>query len=134
MNKLILTVALGAAMASAPALAQATPGGGEHHGGWGKDMTRTQAQKFANAMFQRLDANHDGVLTRAEADAAATQLGGGERAAHMVARLFGDAQSITEAQAEAAALARFDAQDLNHDGTVSVAERQQARATRQGGQ
>jgi Ca2+-binding EF-hand superfamily protein len=130
MNKLLLTAALGVAMASAPALAQTTPGGGEHHGGWAKDMTRAQAQQFADGMFQRLDANHDGVLTRAEADAAATQMGGGERAAHMVARLFGEAQSVTQAQAEAAALARFDAQDVNHDGVVSAAERQQARAAR----
>jgi hypothetical protein len=31
-------------------------------------------------------------------------------------------------QFEAQQLARFDAMDLNHDGTVTAAERQQARA------
>ena len=39
-----------------------------------------------------------------------------------------DAQSITLQQAEAQALARFDRDDLNHDGVVTAAERQQARA------
>jgi hypothetical protein len=35
---------------------------------------------------------------------------------------------LTQPQAEAEALARFDRDDLNHDGVVTVAERQQARA------
>lgn len=49
----------------------------------------------------------------------------------MVARVFGDAQAVTLAQFEAHALARFDRQDLNHDGIVTAVERQQARAARQ---
>jgi len=134
--KITLFAAAAAATAFASvALAQAP--GGERHGG-NQDITRQQAGQFADAMFQRLDANHDGVLTRAEADQAAAQFGdggkGGGRAQHMVARLFGDAQSVTKAQAEAATLARFDAQDLNHDGVVSVSEREQARAARKAGQ
>jgi hypothetical protein len=48
----------------------------------------------------------------------------------MIAQAFGDAQSVTLQQFEAKALARFDAQDLNHDGTVTAAERQQAREQR----
>jgi hypothetical protein len=43
---------------------------------------------------------------------------------------FGSGQSITLQQFEAQALARFDAMDLNHDGTVTAAERQQARQQR----
>jgi hypothetical protein len=35
---------------------------------------------------------------------------------------------VTLQQFEAQSLARFDAIDLNHDGTVTAAERQQARA------
>jgi hypothetical protein len=46
----------------------------------------------------------------------------------MINRMFGDAQSITLQQAEAQALARFDRDDLNHDGVVTAAERQQVRA------
>jgi hypothetical protein len=134
MNKFLATIALGATIAAGQAAAQGAPGGERH--GWNQDMSRQQASQMANMMFDRLDLNHDGVVTRAEADQAAAQLGGdggngGGRGQRMIARLFGDSQSVTKAQAETAALARFDAQDLNHDGVVSVAERQQARAERQ---
>lgn len=123
MKTLLVTLALGAAFVSATALAQ------EHHGHGGKmqqDMTRQQARQKADAMFQRFDTNHDGTLTRDEAQAAASQFGG--RAGHMVDRMFGAAQSLTMQQAEAQAMSHFDAMDLNHDGTVSAAERKQARA------
>ena len=123
MKTLLISVALGAALVSGPALAQ------EHHGHGGdgkKDMTRQQAQQKADEIFRRLDANHDGTVTRAEAEQGASQLGGrGER---MIDRMFGGAQSVTRQQAEAQAMARFDSMDLNHDGTVSGAERKQARA------
>ena len=99
------------------------------------DTTRQQAQQRADAMFQRLDANRDGALTRDEALKAGPQTGrGGARVERLMARLFADAQSVTQAQFEAQALARFDAQDLNHDGTVSAAEREQARAARRSAQ
>jgi hypothetical protein len=45
--------------------------------------------------------------------------------------LFGDAASVTQAQFEAQALARFDRQDLDRDGVVTADERRQARAARQ---
>ena len=48
----------------------------------------------------------------------------------MIDRVFGSSTSMTRAQFEAQALARFDAMDLNHDGTVSGAERAQLRAQR----
>ena len=138
MRKLIVTIALSAGLFSAPALAQAPNGGG---GGFMKaDQTRQQAQQMADTLFQQLDANHDGVVTRAEADQAAAQFAaahGGEsghgsgRIQRMVERVFGTAQSVTLQQFEALMLARFDAQDLNHDGTVTAAERQQAREQRQ---
>jgi len=120
MRTLLVTIALGAAVVSTQAPAQ-------ERGGWmQQDMTRAEAQQMADAMFQRLDANHDGVVTRDEAQQAASKFG--ERGERMVDRLFGDAQSVTLQQAEAQALARFDRDDLNHDGTVTAAERQQARA------
>jgi hypothetical protein len=127
MNKLFLAVALSATTASTQANAQSAPA---NSGSWQQDMSRQQSQQMADSMFQQLDANHDGVVTRAEADQARTQMGG--RGGHMIERAFGTASSLTLAQFEAAALARFDAQDLNHDGIVSAAERQQARAQRQG--
>jgi len=46
----------------------------------------------------------------------------------MIADAFATSPSLTLQQFEAQALARFDAADLNHDGIVTAAERQQARA------
>jgi Ca2+-binding EF-hand superfamily protein len=123
MKRLLVTVALGAAIVSVPALAQ------EHGGGMQQDMSRQQAQQMADSMFQRFDSNHDGIVTRDEATQAASQFG--DRGARMVDRAFGTAQSLTLQQFEAQSLARFDSMDLNHDGTVSSAERQQSRAQRQ---
>jgi Ca2+-binding EF-hand superfamily protein len=98
------------------------------------DQTRSQAQQRADKIFARLDANHDGSLTREEAQNASAQMShGGARVEKLMATLFGQGDSVTQAQFEAQALARFDRQDLNHDGTVTADERQQARAARQQG-
>ena len=119
MNKLVLA-ALGAAAISAPAFAQ---------GHEGRDMTRQDAQAMADAMFQRFDLNHDGVVTRDEAQQALaqfTQGGAGPRAAKaekMIDRVFGTSQSVTKEQFEAMSLAKFDREDVNHDGIVTDAER-----------
>lgn len=120
MKKLVVTIALGASIISTGAMAQ---------GGWAmQDQTRQQAQQMADSMFQRFDANHDGTVTRQEAQQAAAQFGAGDRAQRMIDRVFGDAQALTLQQFEAQALARFDRDDANHDGVVTAAERQQARA------
>ena len=115
----------------APGQPQAAPQG-NLRGNWLQaDQTRQQAQQRADLMFQRLDANHDGSVTREEAQKAGPVTGGGgARVERLMTRLYGDAQSVTQAQFEAQALARFDRQDLNHDGTVTADERQQARAAR----
>lgn len=127
MKKWLVTIALGATMISTQALAQ--EGGGEGRGGRAmQDQTRADAQQRADAMFQRFDINHDGVVTRQEAEQAAAQFGAGGRAAKMIDRVFGTAQSLTLQQFEAQELARFDRDDLNHDGVVTAAERQQVRA------
>jgi Ca2+-binding EF-hand superfamily protein len=136
MNKFLFTVALGASLISAGAAAQ-QPGGGRG-GMMMRDQTRAEAQQRADMMFQMIDANHDGTVTRAEAQQALTQFQamrgrddsgrGAGRMQRMIDEAFGTAQSLTQAQFEAQALARFDAADLNHDGTVTAAEREQARA------
>lgn len=143
MKTIIATMTAGAALIAAPALAQA-PGGG----GWGqRDQTRAEAQQRADMLFHMLDANNDGTVTRAEADQALAQLqasqgsgdengrggGRGRMMQRLVERLFATAPSVTKQQLEALMLARFDAQDLNHDGTVTAAEREQAREQRTGG-
>lgn len=137
MKKLLATIALGATVISAPVLAQA-PGGGR--GGWMQhDQTRAEAQRRADMLFQMLDANKDGSVTKAEAQQALAGFqaarGGGDnggrgagRMQRMIDQAFATSQSLTLQQFEAQSLARFDAADLNRDGTVTAAERQQARA------
>src|SRR5437870_10431775 len=122
MKTLLVAAALGATMIPTAALAQG-------QGGWAqRDMTRQETQQMVDVMFQRFDLNHDGTVTRQEAEQARAQMAfGGERVEKMIDRAFGDAQSRTLQQFEAQALARFDRDDLNHDGTVTVAEREQAR-------
>ena len=131
MNKLVFSVVLGATIISTQAGAQAAPA---ETGG--REISRQQALQLADRMFQRFDLNHDGVVTREEAEQARAQMapGGGKhgaKAEKMIDRIFGTSQSVTKAQFEAMSLARFDSQDLNHDGVVTTAEREQARAARQ---
>ena len=132
MSKYILIAASAAVALASQAQAQ-DPG---RRGGWDQDQTRAQAQQRADEFFQRLDLNHDGTVTRTEVDQLRAQMGGnqagGSRADRMIARVFGDAQSVTLAQFEAQSLARFDSQDLNHDGTVTPEERKQARSGHRG--
>lgn len=134
MKKLIIAVALGAAAVSTPLMAQA-PGG---HGGWGRDQTREEARQRADMIFQMIDSNRDGVVTREEAEQALAQFQasrggseGGRRGGGMMQRMielmFANSPSLTLRQFEAQALARFDAQDLNHDGVVTQEERREAR-------
>jgi Ca2+-binding EF-hand superfamily protein len=128
MKKLTIVGVIGVAVASTQAGAQAPAQAPPTQSALPQDMTRQQAQQFSDSMFQRLDTNHDGTLTRQEAEAVVQQMGG---RGHMIERTFGTAQSLTLTQFEAAALARFDAEDTNHDGVVSAAERDAARAARQ---
>lgn len=129
-----LLIAASAALALATHAQAQDRGGHGKGGGWDQDQTRAQAQQRADEFFQRLDLNHDGTVTRDEVAQVRAQMGGsdagGGRADRMIARVFGDAQSVTLAQFEAQSLARFDSEDLNHDGTVTAAERQQVRAAR----
>ena len=88
-----LLVLIAASAIAGPALAQTAPAGAGH-GHWQQDMTRAQAQQRADMMFQHLDLNHDGTVTRQEAAQAAQQLAGGDGGAHaerMINRVFGDA-------------------------------------------
>ena len=145
MKILATAIALGATFLSTQALAQAqtppaapsaqtqTPQAGR--GGWNQGpQTREQAKQRADTMFQRVDLNHDGIFTREEGDQILDQMSSGDdssradRMEQMFNRMFGTAKSITQAQFEAQMLARFDAADLNHDGTVTPEERQQAMA------
>jgi len=135
MKKIIFAIATGAAIIATPAAALAqAPGGGTRIQ---RDQTRQEAQQRADMIFQLLDANRDGVVTRAEAEQAAAQFraaraggegGRGGMMQRIIGQVFATSPSISLQQFEGMMLGRFDAQDANHDGVLSVAERQQARA------
>lgn len=100
--------------------------------------------------FDRLDSNHDGMISRAELDARSAVGGGdrramrggrpGQRFAHrggmgggfagrgFAAMDFDHDGRVALAEAQRAALQRFDRIDSNRDGTIGVDERQAARA------
>src|SRR4051794_28822815 len=91
----LVTIALGATIVSTAAGAQ------ERAGGWMRDITRAQAQQMADGTFQRFDVNHDGTVTRQEAEQARAQMGfANERVEKMIDRAFGAAQSLTLQQFE----------------------------------
>jgi hypothetical protein len=134
MKKLVFSIVLGTTMFSTQAGAQTAPA---DSGGRGpREFSRQQAQQLADSMFERFDLNHDGVVTRDEAEQARSRMSaasghGGGRAERMIDKLFGTAESVTKSQVETLTLAHFDKQDANRDGGVSPAERQQSRASRQ---
>ena len=113
---------------------------------------REHAGDMRQHMFDRLDTNHDGSISREEFAAAHQAggphpgmmppppggpegaeshrgMGGGGRGG-MGMRMFGDQGFITLEQMRARALERFDRADANHDGVLTPAERQAARAQR----
>lgn len=97
--------------------------------------------QHAERMFDRIDANRDGSITREEMAQAQTQRaerreGGrhGRRGGHRGAprheiggRMFGEQGFVTAEQMRERALARFDRVDADRNGTITAAERQQAR-------
>lgn len=133
MKKLLFTVALGAlvstqAGAQAPAaqtpVAQTQP------------LTRQQAADRADRLFDMLDLNHDGILTRDEVMQAGRHLraerlltgrdvapGIGGHTARYLERSFSSVESATKPQFRAALLAHFDKMDRDHDGVLTAEER-----------
>lgn len=171
MRKLTLALSTAALAISGAAMAQAAPAQTRAPR---PDMTRAQAQAKAEAAFAELDANRDGRLdqadraarkagmfdridtdrngsiSRAEFDAMHAKRGGmHEGAGHRMAGQHGkmsgrmkgkmegkmgdmmgaDAEPITRQAFVDRALSRFDRADANRDGTVTQAERKAARDT-----
>lgn len=111
-----------------------------------RPVTRAEVQAQVQAAFARLDANHDGFVTREEAEAgrpmrpegapAAGGRGGFRGGGTMFARFGGrgfaemDANNdgkVSLAEVNAFAMRIFDRFDTNKDGTISPEERQAAR-------
>jgi Ca2+-binding EF-hand superfamily protein len=124
-----------AAAVAAPALALAQPGHGHGHGSRGdRAMEREAFQERAGRMFERLDADADGFVTQAEAEAAETRMREameerrgrhGERGEHGPGRRAAAGPEAAERR-----LAAFREQDSDGDGRISRAEFDAARAAR----
>jgi hypothetical protein len=75
-------------------------------------VARAHAIAMADQLFASYDLNHDGIVTRGEAAQVLAQMAPSEtpkqsrNAARMIDRMFGNAQSVTLPQVEAAAAAR----------------------------
>ena len=102
----------------------------------GGQPAQASATAFSG-LFARADSNKDQVITRAEFTAMGDQIKG--RMQHnatavgtMAARFFAKTDAnkdkrVSLAEMQQNALAQFDRLDLNHDGTITPEERQQAR-------
>jgi Ca2+-binding EF-hand superfamily protein len=118
----------------------------------GREQRRTEMRA---RMFDRLDGNHDGNISRDEFAQAHAMRGGPDGPGgrhrgmrHMGprpggpggpegpgpgmrgGRMFGEQGFVTREQMRERALARFDRADANHDGTLTAAERREAREHR----
>jgi Ca2+-binding EF-hand superfamily protein len=117
MSKFLLGGAI-AAIAATAAFAQAAPPAG--HPGQRGHMMQTEARAdvagHVAKMFARLDANKDGVITKAEIDAVEAQ-----RETKFKERAEKRAQNFDPAK-------MFGHLDANHDGKITSAEAESARA------
>lgn len=131
MKKLLGAIALIAAVAAAPALAQSVDGLSQQ-----PDLTRNQAVERADQLFDRFDLNHDGVVTRDEAQRLGRKLtlqraatgrdpaqGLGGHTLRFLKQRFSGVETVTRGQFEEAMLEHFDDMDVNHDGILTAAER-----------
>ena len=104
------------------------------------NLTREQVRERADELFDRFDLNHDGFVTRSEAQMLGTKLmllraatgrdqapGIGGHTLRFLKRRFAGLDAVTKPQFEAAFLAHFDEMDVNHDGILTAAERDKAR-------
>jgi Ca2+-binding EF-hand superfamily protein len=112
MKTLLLSAAAAGSLALvAPALAQTAPDSQVrievHHG----PMTRTAVVEMVQAHFAKLDANHDGFLTKAEMDSAHDAMRSKIRT--RIEKHMGEHGDMRDRGA------MFDRLDSNHDGSIS---------------
>ncbi len=101
-------------------------------------ITRQEAVHRADRLFDALDVNHDGVLTRSEATTAGSELkaeraetgvdvapGVGGHTGRYMKHHFALETSITRDRFDRAFMAHFDKMDRNHDGILTAEERAQ---------
>lgn len=120
MRIILVACALAGANVAGPVVAQeaAEPAG----------LTRDQVIAVAASTFDQLDLNHDGNITRTEAEQARAALGkepdnnGSKKAEEFLDVVFAAGPQVDQKTFVAAAVARFDANDPNHDGVITFAE------------
>jgi Ca2+-binding EF-hand superfamily protein len=104
-----------------------------------RPITRAEVVAAAKAQFQKIDANHDGIVTREEFDAyrqkQAAAGGDDNPFTHVGSHWFDHADPdgtgrVTLDQAEQHPLKLFDMADMNHDGVISPTEARMAMAFR----
>jgi hypothetical protein len=116
---LFASAALAATLGSATAIAQRGPMG---------PVTKDAYLAMQKERFDGMDANHDGVVTKAELTAQIAERMGEAPPADRVDMMFkmidtdGDGKA-TAAEAAAAETARFATLDTDHDGTLTPEER-----------
>jgi Ca2+-binding EF-hand superfamily protein len=113
MKKIMFAGVALAALVSIPALAQPGPDGPARNAG---PLTRASVQASVQARFAKVDANHDGFVTRAEADARMAQARE-QRQDRMEQRR----ERMTERRAQMRA-GLFDRLDTDKNGAISRAE------------
>lgn len=120
MKIILVACAFTIAAAASPAVAQQAAAAG--------GLTRDQVIAVAASTFDQLDLNHDGVVTRAEAEQARAALAkgpdsnGSKKAEEFLDVVFAGGPQVDQEAFVAAAVARFDANDPNHDGVITFAE------------
>jgi Ca2+-binding EF-hand superfamily protein len=140
MKKLALMVTAMAMLATAPAMAR--PGGGERSNpdanGDGV-VTRAEAEADIAKRFARMDMNKDGKLDAADREAMrkareAKRAERGGRGGKMMERLDANGDgAVSLDEMKRGALARFDRADANKDGKLTGDEREAARPKRMRG-
>jgi Ca2+-binding EF-hand superfamily protein len=104
-----------------------------------RPITRAEVIAATRLQFQKIDANHDGIVTRDEFDAfrARQAAAGGDDNpfTHVGGHWFDHADPngtgrVTLQQAEQHPLELFDMADMNHDGVISPSEARMAMALR----
>ncbi len=139
MKNLILAAAAGLAL-TGTAFAQ---GPGASPGAAGGNFSRADATAMVDRLFARVDLNKDGKITREEMQAVREQYAQSRPGAAPEGQPRGDRGggmgmipglgpdgSITLERARAMALGHFDQMDGNGDGTVTQAEREAMRESR----
>ncbi len=137
MRKILIAAAALTALTAGGAIAQDSQAGGHfgqmlamadaNHDGV---ITRAEFDAARAARFAQLDADHNGALSASERP----QWGGGARPAGAAERLRGDANadgSVSRAEWDAEGAHMFARLDANNDGAISQAELQAAQARMQ---